>query len=111
MFPFFLRIAIASLLLWTPFAQAQVRPVSSVDASSTITSTGVYQSVFAHDNNRSGCAIQNNGTHNMSVKFAGGTAWTLVPSQIISCISGPTVLTDAVTITGTAGDAFTAAYQ
>ena len=90
---------------------AGAAPVSGQDASGTIAVTSTYQAVRSTEPNRSGCTIQNNGTHAMSVRFAGVTVWSLPAGQAISCNNGAIVVDDKVEITGTAGDAFTASFQ
>lgn len=90
------------------FAQQRV---TNLDASGTIASTGVYQTLQKASEDRRGCTIQNNGTHSMSVRFAGVTVWAVPAGSNISCNNGDIVLTDKVEITGTAGDAFTASFQ
>ena len=90
---------------------AQQQRVTNLDASGTIASTGVYQTLQKASEDRRGCTIQNNGTHSMSVRFAGVTVWAVPAGSNISCNNGDIVLTDKVEITGTAGDAFTASFQ
>jgi len=95
---------------------------ASVNASSTIASTNTFQSVFAAVTGgtaeaRMSCTIQNNGTHNMYV-FAGPIASAttsnsivVIPGAIFYCYTGVGVITDQISVTGTSGDAFYAAYQ
>lgn len=100
-------------------AWAQVPPwrAASVTVSAPITSTGVFQSVFSVNLARSGCLIQNKGTHAMWVFFGAITDATeakgfIVPAGAnINCSVGNVVLTDQISITGTSGDTFTAAAQ
>ena len=122
---------LALLLMATPSVAQQGSPVttfpapaSSVDASGTIASTNVFQSVFASkigspaSQTRHNCAIQNNGSHTMYVFFgpiASATepkSYQLAAGLLIYC-SGPSGITlqDQVSITGTSGDAFTASYD
>lgn len=92
---------------------------TSTNASSTIAVTNTFQSVFAANTNfnRTGCALQNNGTHAMYVFFGPiasatlGKSVNLAPGQPVSCNSAPVTLNDQVSITGTSGDAFFAAVQ
>ncbi len=114
-------VACAALLLsiscvWS--AHAQSIPAQSTNLSGTITATGTFQVVQGQTNNRKGCILQNNGTHNMNVYFgtlANATtsnSAVLVPSQAINCaINGNLVVQDAISITGTSGDAFFANFQ
>ena len=95
---------------------------SSVNVSGTITSTNTFQSVIASvvggiSQNRASCTIQNNGTHTMYV-FPGPIANATLTNSVqvptggfFYCYTGVTVLVDQISITGTAGDAFYAAYQ
>lgn len=99
-------------------ARAQSIPAQSTNLSGTITSTGIFQSIQGQTNNRKGCLIQDNGTHNMQVFFgpiANATAASsavLTPGQAISCaINGNLVVQDAISITGTSGDSFFANFQ
>jgi len=98
-------------------AVAQIKPQASVNVSSTITVTNTFQTVFAYDPNRSACLIQNNGSNTMWVFFGPlasatkGASVVLAAGKSVSCISGPVVATDAVSITGTSTDAFLAMAQ
>ena len=95
---------------------------STVNVSSTITTTNTFQSLFpvvvgGISAQRASCTIQNNGTHTMYV-FAGPIAnATLANSvqvpagQFFYCYTGVITISDQISITGTAGDAFYAAYQ
>lgn len=106
---------------------------SSVNASSTITATNTFQSVFSAEGTdsarigsgsaggvlgtRYACTIQNNGTHNMYV-YPGAIASAtltnsiiLTPGNFFYCVTGVAVVSDPIAITGTSGDAFYAAYQ
>jgi hypothetical protein len=91
-------------------AWAQAQPVTGLDASGTITATGTYQTLQIASIDRRGCLIENNGTHSMSVKI-GLSVWIVAAGLSISCNNGDLILVDAVSITGTAGDAFTASFQ
>lgn len=99
----------------------------SANVSSTVTSTSVFQLIIdrpASGRPRQGCLIQNNGSNNEYV-FFGPTAsattsnsFVLVPPSTgvqggsISCASfAGGVLQDQVSVSGTSGDAFVAAYQ
>lgn len=99
-------------------------PVTSTNVSGTIAVTNTFQSVIAANTNTKGCLIQNNGSNTMWVYFGTiGTAtkaksFTLRPPGTgiqggsISCATGGgSILTDQVSITGTATEAFTAASQ
>ena len=122
-----LAIAFVAMLSGYVHAQSQVRTlpfaVISQNSSSTIASTGVFQSIWtansASPNNkqRAGCSIQNNGTHVMYVFFgpiASATtsnSFQIGAGQTIYCNNNPIILQDQVSITGTTGDAFVAAQQ
>lgn len=113
------RILVAGLaaLALAGTALAQIKPQSSVNASGTIAVTNTFQSVFAYEANRSACLIQNNGSNTMWVFFGPiasatkGASVVLAAGKSVSCISGPVVATDAVSITGTSTDAFLAMAQ
>jgi hypothetical protein len=97
--------------------------VVSVNASGTIASTGVFQSIWTalttnpNSPKRASCTVQNNGTHTMYVFFGPiasattGTSVALAAGQAVNCSVGGTVLQDQVSITGTSTDAFFAAQQ
>lgn len=126
------------IFLTAPWAVAQngspvttfPAPQTLVDASSTIAVTNTYQQVFASKIGASGaqirhnCAIQNNGSHAMYVFFGPIAEATTSKSYILNpgpgnvggdliYCSGPSGITlqDQVSITGTAGDAFTASWD
>jgi hypothetical protein len=124
-------LAVALMLAMVSFAAKAQTPVltapaagTSTNASSTIALTNTFQQVFASNINRKACLIQNTGTHVMYVFFgtlglaAQATSFPLYPASAagypggsISCVAGGIVLTDQVSITGTAGDTFTAVSQ
>lgn len=122
----------AALLLAMPWATALAQsPVSTVpsaattaNASASVTLTNTFQQVFAQNSARRGCAIQNTSTSVMYVYFgaiAGATipkAFPLAPASAaaypggsISCLVGGIVLTDQVSVTGTAAATFVATSQ
>ena len=91
------------------FVVAPIRG-NPTDASSTIASTGVYQTVMAANSSRNNCTVQNNGSNNMSVRVNSTTIFILYPGQSLTCSSGNTVVISLIEITGTASDAFAANY-
>lgn len=120
------------LALWVneALAQSAVKtlpsPSGSVNVSGTIASGGVFQSIVVRNTGgtRQGCLVQNNGTNIMYVFFgpiADATtakSFQLVPPSTgvqggsVSCATGAgTTLQDQVSITGTVGEAFAAAWQ
>ena len=112
--------ALALFFLLTEPSWAQVTPWNrpSTNASSTIASTSTFQNIWAANPGRSGCTIQNNGTHTMYVFFGPIANATLANSAQVA--SGASiycagqfgvVLRDQVSITGTSGDAFYANGQ
>ena len=114
----FRRAAVALALAFVAApALAQIKPISSVNVSGTIAVTNTFQSVIARNTSRSGCTVQNTGTNTMYVFFgplADATAAKsvkLAAGQAVSCNNGPVTLTDEVSITGTATEAFFAAHQ
>lgn len=116
-----------TLALGVSFANAQSPVVTQPyrvinnNASSTITVTNTFQSIWVADvainTGRTGCTIQNNGTNTMWVFFGPianatkGTSVVLAAGQPAYCNSGLVILKDQVSITGTSGDAFYAALQ
>lgn len=114
----FSRVLLVGALALAPaIGLAQIKPISSVNVSGTIAVTNTYQSVIARNTSRSGCTVQNTGTNTMYVFFgplADATAAKsvkLAAGQAVSCNNGPVTLTDEVSITGTATEAFFAAHQ
>lgn len=80
--------------------------------SSTIAVTNTFQQIWALNDNRVDCMIQNNGTNNMWV-FPGGTgsatkgaAAILAAGQAYYCSFNGVVYQGAISITGTAADAY-----
>lgn len=113
-----LGLGFALSLVGTAFAQQAVvtQPISriSTNASGTIGSTGVFQSLWTQNSVRAGCLIQNNGANVMDVFFgpiASATAAksvVLAPGQSLNCSTSGVSATDQVSITGTTADSFTA---
>jgi hypothetical protein len=121
---------VVGVALATPLLAASEFPVvtypqgrASKNVSSTIQSaSNAFQQVIPAvtggvAEQRASCTIQNNGTHTMYV-FAGPIASAtltnsvqLPAGQFFYCYAGVTVISDQISITGTAGDAFYAAYQ
>lgn len=103
----------------TPGAPSTVTPVGGVTttANSTIAVTNTFQTAIAASATRLSCTLQNQGTHTMYVFFGAlggaslGASFQLAPGQPISCDSGVMVATDAVEVTGTAGDAYVVTKQ
>jgi hypothetical protein len=109
----------------TVSATVTVAALTSTNLSSTISVTNTFQSIQASTAGRNGCLIQNNSQANEMWVFFGpigsatkatafglppGTATT--PGGSIACaVGGLGVLTDQVSITGTATDTFTANFQ
>lgn len=123
-------LALAIVLCCASLAKAQTSVTTfplgatSTNASSTIALANTYQQVFASNASRRGCTIQNTSTSVMYVFFGAigsatnAKAFPLFPAGstggsggFISCISGGIVLTDQVSISGSAGTTFTAASQ
>jgi len=102
----------------TVSASVAVAPLTSSNLSSTVAVTNTFQSIQVATAGRNGCNIQNTSTHTQWVYFgaiAGATAakgFQLAAGQTISCsVGGLGVLTDQVSITGTATDTFVANFQ
>lgn len=124
---------VLGLLLFPHLALAQTPVITKPylaatnNGSGTIAVTNTFQQIFAASARpqaqggvgpvRSACTIQNNGTHIMYVYFgpiANATTATssqLAANQSLNCNTGPVVLSDQVSITGTSGDVFYAAQQ
>lgn len=111
MFP--LAAAVTSLFVIVNASHAgPFSGIAPVDASGTIASTGVYQTVMNNDPNRQGCSIQNKATANaMTIRVGGATVWSLPAGQTFYCHWQGTVVISKIEITGTATDAFAASYQ
>ncbi len=90
---------------------------TTTTANSTIASTGVFQAALAASATRTGCTLQNTGSHVQYVYFGTigsattSNAFQVNAGQTISCTAGVIVLTDAVNITGTTGDGYIVASQ
>src|SRR5262249_9721879 len=73
---------------------------TSTNSSSTITSGGTYQSIWAANAKRNACTVQNNGSHVMYVFFgpiasaSHNTSVQIAVGQSVQCGSGGIVLTD-----------------
>jgi hypothetical protein len=111
-------LALLSFLSTPTFGQVTPWTRPSTNASSTITTTNTFQSIWAANSGRSGCTIENNGTHTMYVFFGPIANATLTNSaqvatgNSIHCAEQfGVVLRDQVSITGTSGDAFYANGQ
>ena len=120
-------LILVSLLMATPaWAQSPVftlpYDVNSVNASSTVTSTNTFQSIFAAvaiPQRRASCTIQNNSVAGRTMfVFFGPIASATTPSavqlsagQSVTCSVNGSGLQDQVSITGTSGDQFFAAQQ
>lgn len=92
-------------------------PRDLTNSSSTIAVTNTFQTIFAANASRRNCLIQNNGSANMYVYFGTLANATLTNSIILSpgaaatCAHGGMTATNAVSITGTATQAFYASQQ
>lgn len=101
-------------VLTTPAAASEAAP--STDASSTVTSGGTYQTVFASNTSRKGCSIQNptTATEVLNVRTKSTIVWTVPAGSVFNCSIGgiPGSISDLVEVTAaTMGHAFTAASQ
>jgi hypothetical protein len=113
------RILLGCLIFLLPIiALGQTVPVASTNYSGSITTTSTFQVIQGQTNNRQGCTIQDQGTHTMYVFFGPIANATLATSaqitagQSINCaVNGNLVVKDAISITGTSGDAFFANFQ
>lgn len=123
------RIAFMFRLLFTflllaplpALAQSTVRTtpfgVVTTNLSSAVAVTNTFQSIQTANTERKSCLIQNNGSNNMKVYFGpiasatGSNSVVLSAGSYVNCTAGGIVLTDQVSITGTAGDAYAANFQ
>lgn len=116
-------ILLFCLLLAVPaFAQSPVLTVpvakQSTNAASTVAVTNTFQSIQIQTSTRTGCTVQNNSASNVMYVFFGpiGSATLaksikLATTQALNCNVGGVILTDQISITGTAGDVFYANLQ
>lgn len=105
----------------TVSATIAVAPLTSSNLSSTVAVTNTFQSIQVLTAGRNGCTIENQSTTNAMWVFFGaigsatkGSSFILDTSHglAISCaVGGLGVLTDQVSITGTAADAYVANFQ
>lgn len=92
---------------------------SNVNLSGTITATNTFQSVQAQNSNRLGCTIQNLSASDKMWVYFGPVASALTPTSLqlaagasVNCAQVPgALITDQVSVTGTAGDLFYAGFQ
>ena len=115
-----LLTAVAVLLAMPAMAQTPATTAGSNNASGTITTLNVFQTVFAANPKRKGCFIQNQATTNMSVSegiplatpptpaksFTLFNTGVVGPYNAFFCQIGSSVLTGEIDITGAAGAAF-----
>lgn len=91
--------------------------VTSTNVSSTIAITDTFQSLQVATSTRKGCTVQNNGSAAMYVFFGAigsatkAASLVLSPGDVANCTVGSIVLTDQISITGTATQTFMAAVQ
>lgn len=105
----------------TVAASVAVNPVTSTNASTTVTAGGTFQSVIASNSARNGCLVQNPvaATETLFVFFGANASATtaksvsLSPGSAVSCaVGGIAVATDNVSVTATTtGHAFVVSYQ
>lgn len=95
-----------------------VAPLTTTNLSGAIAVTGTFQSIQALTAGRKGCLVVNSAPHAQNVFFGPVGSATLansIPLAIggsVSCaVGGLGVLTDQISIAGTAGDAFVANLQ
>lgn len=89
------------------FVVAPIRGTGT-DSSSTIASTGVYQTVFVANSSRNSCIIQNRDSNNMTVRINSVTMFDIAPGQSFNCGGNGTINTALIEITGTAAGVFSA---
>jgi hypothetical protein len=97
--------------------QGTTTAATTTTVNSTVSVTNTFQAALAASATRKGCLLQNTGAHVQYIYFGTlGSATTsnsfqINAGQTISCNAGPVVLTDAVGITGTAGDGYIVTSQ
>lgn len=90
---------------------------STTHVGSTIAVTNTFQAALAASSTRKGCMLQNNGSNTMYVFFGTISSATtsnsikLAAGQTVSCNVPGVVITDAVAVTGTMGDAYVVTSQ
>lgn len=92
------------------FVAAPIRGTGT-DASGTVASTGVYQTVFTANTSRNSCVIQNRDSNNMTIRVNSTTLFDITPGQAFNCGGNGTVNTALIEITGTATGVFSASYM
>lgn len=99
-------------------ATVGITGLTSSNLSGTIAVSNTFQSIQASTAGRNGCLLQNNGTNPMWVFFGAlgsatkGASFVLAAGASLTCaVGGLGVVTDQISITGTAGDAFFANFQ
>lgn len=97
-------------------------PTGVIEAASspvngTIGVTNTFQTLLAQNSTRRSCAFQNQGTHLEYISIAAvpslANSWQVLPGNIWYCPAGVNGVTrtDAIAITGTAGDAYSGDWQ
>lgn len=100
-----------------PALQSTQSPVPTLNLSSTIGSTGVFQSIQAANPARRGCLIQNTSSNSQYLFFGPIASATTAKSILLAagagmpCNTAGIVTTDQISITGTATDTFYAGIQ
>lgn len=89
---------------------------SSTPVNGTIATTDTFQSLLAQNAARKSCAIQNQGANMQYISAAVSpslaNSFQLAPGKTFNCASpGGVTITDALEITGTAGDAYSGLSQ
>lgn len=89
---------------------------ASNPVNGTIAVTNTFQSLIGLNAGRKGCIFQNQGTHTMYFSVAGSptlaNSLQVAPGGFFVCSGNSNVVvTDAVQITGTSGDAFAGNWQ
>lgn len=102
-------IAGIALLCASPAFADQILPFSSTQIK--VTMTGSFVQALAKAPGRSGCTIQNNGTHTMFIFFGDATpadtttSFQLAAGQAMNCtMGGLATITDQALIEGTSSD-------
>lgn len=100
-----------SLSVTTPFQ------TTSTISNGSVASTNAFQSIMASSATRKGCRIQNTSSNTMYLYVGAPSAATtpksfqLLTKTFWDCAFGVTVITDQISVTGSAGDTYTTVRQ
>lgn len=109
----FLLVSSILLTLSAATQAAQVSPTPSTEVDHSSNTTGSAVTVLAAGSSTAGyrtdCTLINNGLHNMYYSFTGiatTSSKPLAPGSIMNCTNGTVVDMQALSLLGTASDAY-----